>query len=224
MSGSRYLTQLVRRWGSRGPAQFYRMFQLHRTPFEVILQNMYNVLDELDGKFAYPTIASIARMRPELVKEIEQQGHEVASHGYNHVRYPTITARERENDLTLSLQVFQNIGVKIKGFRAPYDNYTDDMIALLDKRGLVWDGGYGYRPEYREDNAFFNVDVDGVPSQVTLIPLNVWSDDRMIDTLGMSPSQMSSKLKSEVEMESKRGGVIMFDLHPIRIGQKKFVR
>ncbi len=184
---------------------------------------MYNVLDEFNGKFTYPTIASVARMKPDLVKEIEQQGHEVASHGYNHVRYPTISAEAREQDLTLSLQIFKKIGVKITGFRAPYDNYTDDMIALLDKRGLIWDGGYGYRPEYREGNSFFNVDIDGVTSSVTLIPLSVWSDDRMIDTLGMTPGQVSSKLKKEVEIESKRGGVIMFDLHPIRIGQKSFV-
>jgi len=223
VSGSGYLTQLARRWGRRGPGQFYKMLKLHRTPFNQILENMYEILEEYEGKFTYPTIASIARTKPQLVREIEREGHEVASHGYNHVRYPTITYQERERDLSLSLQIFRKIGVKINGFRAPYDNYTDDMVGLLDKTSLIWDGGYGYRPEYRESNTFFTKEVEGVPSSITFIPLNQWSDDKMIDTMGMNPEQVSKRLRIEVEKESLRGGVIMFDLHPIRIGQKKFV-
>jgi peptidoglycan/xylan/chitin deacetylase (PgdA/CDA1 family) len=223
VSESRYLTQLINRWGRRGPSQFYKMLKLHRTPFEHILQNMFEVLEEFQGRFAFPTIASIARIKPELIKEIEREGHEVASHGYNHVRYPTITKAERKHDLALSLQIFRNIGIDIKGFRAPYDNYTDDMVELLHEMKIVWDGGFGFRQEYRDKNSFFTIDVDGVPSSTTFIPLNQWSDDKLIDSMGLNPSQVSKVLRSQVQKIAKLGGVIMFDLHPIRIGQEKYV-
>jgi peptidoglycan/xylan/chitin deacetylase (PgdA/CDA1 family) len=223
VSGTRYLTQLMNRWGKRGPSQFYKMFKLHRTSFEQILENMFEVLEEFQGKFAFPTIASIARTKPELIKEIEHEGHEVASHGFNHVRYPTISNSERKQDLKLSLQIFRNIGIDIKGFRAPYDNYTDDMVELLDEMKLVWDGGFGYRKEYRDRNSFFTIDVNGKPSSTTFIPLNELSDDRMIDSMGMSPSDVSKALMAQIEKRAKVGGVIMFDLHPIRIGQQKYV-
>ncbi|MGY5852944.1 MAG: polysaccharide deacetylase family protein [Candidatus Thorarchaeota archaeon] len=223
MSGVRYLSQLAKRWGRKGPAQFYKMFKLHRTPFSEILRNMFEVLDTHQGRFAFPTIASIARMKPELVLEIEREGHEVASHGFNHLRYPTLAANQREVDLALSLQTFRKIGIKIQGFRAPYDNYVDDMVYLFEKYRLVWDGGLGYRPEHREKTQFFKADIEGKESTVTYIPLNQWSDDRMIDTLGMGADQVTKVLKSEVERTSKTGGVVMFDLHPIRIGQPEFV-
>ena len=75
---------------------------------------MFEALEEVDGKFAFPTIAAIAKMRPELVREIVDQGHEVASHGFNHVRYPTLSSKGREEDFALSLQIFQKLGIKIE--------------------------------------------------------------------------------------------------------------
>ncbi|MGY5876757.1 MAG: polysaccharide deacetylase family protein [Candidatus Thorarchaeota archaeon] len=223
MSGVRYISQLAKRWGRRGPVQLYKMFKLHRTPFGEILNNMFEALDIHGGKFAFPTIASVARMKPDLVGLINKEGHEVASHGYNHLRYPSLSSAEREADLALSLQIFRKLGFKIRGFRAPYDNYVDDMVHLLEKYRLVWDGGLGYRPEHREKNHFFKADINGTESKVTYIPLNHWSDDRMIDTLGMSADLVTKVLKAEVEKTSRNGGIIMFDLHPIRIGQPKFV-
>ena len=223
MSRLGYVGQLSKRWGMRAPKQLYQMMRLHRTSFKTILHNMFEVLDEVDGKFAFPTIAAITRMRPELVQEIVKEGHEVASHGYNHIRYPTLSSKGREEDFALSLQVFRKLGIKIEGFRAPYDNYTPDMPAMLEKYNLVWDGGFGYQPEHRERTHFFQVDLDGTPSKLTFIPLNIWSDDLMIDRQGMGPEAVTKTLNGAVSDASTKGGVIMFDLHPIRMGQPEYV-
>ncbi|MHA1959310.1 MAG: polysaccharide deacetylase family protein [Candidatus Thorarchaeota archaeon] len=198
------------------------MFKRHRTPFETILANIFEALDSGDGQFAFPTVAAVAKMRPEFVKEIVKEGCEVASHGFNHVRYPTLTADERFEDLTRSITTFKQLGIQIDGFRAPYDNYTDDMPAMIEKQPLVWDGGFGYRSEHREKDYFFHVDLDGHSSKVTYIPLSVWSDDLMIDRMGMGPEALSGQLKLEVERTSQNGTMIMFDLHPIRIGQPEY--
>lgn len=200
-----------------------RMMRLHRTPFQVILRNMFEVLEEGDGHFAFPTIAAIARMKPELIREIVKEGHEVASHGYNHVRYPLLNPKQRERDFALSLQTYKKLGIDVKGFRAPYDNYTDDMPLMLEKYNMLWDGGFGYRAEHRERAYFFNVDFNGQPSKVTYIPLNIWSDDLMIDGHGMGPTKVTKTLNEAVAKASKTTGVIMFDLHPIRMGQTEYV-
>jgi peptidoglycan/xylan/chitin deacetylase (PgdA/CDA1 family) len=224
VSGSSYVAQLGKRWGFGAPRQLYRMLKLHKTSFSTILDNMFSVLEEFNGRFAFPTIAAVAKMKPDLVRSIEKEGHEVASHGYNHVRYTTISAQAREQDLLLSLQVYKRLGLKITGFRAPYDNYTDDMPELLEKTPLIWDGGFGYRPQHREKTHFFRAEIDGRKSRVTYIPLNSWSDDYMIDRMKMGPHAISKVLKREVSKTSNSGGVIMFDLHPIRMGQKRFVK
>ncbi|MGQ4912594.1 MAG: polysaccharide deacetylase family protein [Candidatus Thorarchaeota archaeon] len=222
MSGLKYVRQLQKRWGMRAPRQLYRMMRLHRTSFDTILRNMFEALDDVKGKFAFPTVAAVARMKPDLIRTILNEGHEVASHGYNHVRYPSLTAEGRERDLALSLQTYRKMGVKITGFRAPYDNYTDDMPQLIEKYGLVWDGGFGYRAEHREKTHLFKVQLASGESSTTFIPLNVMSDDLMIDGRGMNPAQVSRALKAEIEKVSQTEGVIMFDLHPIRMGQKRY--
>ncbi|TFF91632.1 DUF2334 domain-containing protein [Candidatus Thorarchaeota archaeon] len=199
------------------------MLKLHRTPFEELLRSIFDALDPFDASFAFPTVAAVASMRPDLVKWIVQEGHEVASHGYNHVRYPHLTPEEQECDLVRSLKTFRGMGISVRGFRAPYDNYTDDMPKLLEKYDIIWDGGFGYRPEHREKDHFFRVELDGRPSKVTYIPLSIWSDDRMIDTLGMKPPQVTRQLRHEISAAKKTGGVLMFDLHPIRIGQNDYV-
>lgn len=223
VSGSSYIAQLGKKYGLGAPRQLYRMLMLHRTSFHNILENIFATLDEVNGTFAFPTVAAVAKMKPDLVRSIEKEGHEVASHGFNHVRYPTISAKARERDLILSLQVFKKLGIKISGFRAPYDNYPDDMPSLIEKTGLIWDGGFGYRPQYREMTHFFHVDIENQKSQVTYIPLNRWSDDYMIDRKGMGPDAISRVLKREVSKVASKHGVIMFDLHPIRMGQSKYV-
>ncbi len=223
MSGLNYLGQLGRKWGRSAPRQLYRMLKLHRTSFNTILQNMFTVLEETSGRFTFPTIAAIAKMRPELVKEIVMEGHEVASHGFNHVRYTSLSKQARRHDLLSSLQVFKEIGIEITGFRAPYDNYTDDMPLLLEETDLIWDGGFGYRVEHRDKTHFFHESLNGQQSRVTYIPLNSWSDDVMIDRKGMGPDLVTKILKQEVTKAAPTGGLIMFDLHPIRMGQKKYV-
>ncbi len=221
--GMRYISQLSKRWGARAPRQFLRMYSLHRVPFGDILNNVFDALDDHHGHFCFPTVAAVAKMRPDLVRRIVAEGHEVASHGYNHLRYPTLTPSERKKDLMLSLQVYRKMGIEINGFRAPYDNYTDDMPELIESLDFIWDGGFGFRPQHREKDHFFNVKLDSKMSSTTYIPLNIWSDDKMIDGLGMGPEAVATQLKREIKNASTSEGVVMFDLHPIRIGQPRFV-
>ncbi len=222
MSGLRYISQLQRRWGTRAPRQMYRMWRLHRTSFDEILENVFAALEPSDAKFAFPTVASVARMKPELARSIEREGHEVASHGYNHVRYPMLSEAGRERDLALSLQTYRKLGIDISGFRAPYDRYTEDMPRIIDKNGLLWDGGFGYQEEHREKTHFFRVESESGSLDTTFIPLNILSDDLMIDGRGWGRKEVTAALKTQVKKTASSGGVVMFDLHPIRMGQKEY--
>jgi peptidoglycan/xylan/chitin deacetylase (PgdA/CDA1 family) len=218
-----YAQQLISRWGISLPRQFYRMLKLHTTPFSTVLRNMFDVLDRHDAKFAFPIVASVASTRPELLRDMLASGHEVASHGFNHIRYSGLSALERERDLAKSLKAFGRLSVAIKGFRAPYDNYTDDMPLMLNRHSLLWDGGFGYRPDNRSRTHFFRVRMNEEQSETIFIPLNVWSDDLMIDRLGMRPEQIVKQLRAEADRAAAHEGVLMFDLHPIRIGQRRYI-
>jgi len=218
-----YASQLYKRWGLGVFKKFFHMYNLHRTPLETLLINLLTVLDEHDGRFTFPTVASVAAMHQDEIRSIVREGHEIASHGYNHLRYPKISKRKREHDLASSLSTYKKMRVPITGFRAPYNSYTEDLPQLLDKYKLSWDGGYGRSPEYRERKHFFTILNGNKESRVLFIPLNFWTDDRMIDKMKMKKNSVTERLKTEITKRAETGGVIMFDLHPIRIGQPAFV-
>lgn len=88
-------------------------------------------------------LGSVAAKYPDLVKEIYQQGHEIASHSYNHRLVYKLTPEEFENDLKLSLEILQSITAeKIIGYRAPYWSINSDMewaMKILMDQGIVYD-------------------------------------------------------------------------------------
>jgi len=200
------------------------MYRLHAVPFSTLLQNIFNVMERHQAKFTFPTTAFVALKNAELAREILRSGHEVAVHGFNHVNYSYVTEQQQDDDMKNALEAYKKLDIPVCGFRAPYDVYTEASPRLLEKHGFLWDIGIGYKPKYREGNSLFRVQIGDRQSSFVCIPLNVLSDDNMIDLQGLSVPQMEKSLKHAIKGASEKGGVIMFDLHPIRIGQPNYVR
>ena len=199
------------------------MFRLHSVPFSTLLRNMFNVLELHQAKFTFPLIASVASKNAELTREILRCGHEVAVHGFKHVNYSYITERQQDDDIRKALDAYKALDIQVYGFRAPYNVYTEESPKLVEKHGFLWDIGIGYNPKYREGNSQFRVQIDDHESSFVCIPLSRLSDDFMIDIQGLSSHQIEKKLKHAIKGASEKGGIIMFDLHPIRMGQPKHI-
>ena len=210
--------------GEKVLSQAMYMFRLHSVPFSTLLRNMFNVMELHQAKFTFPITASVASKNAELTREILRCGHEVAVHGFNHVNYSYITEQQQDDDIRKALDAFKALGIQVYGFRAPYDVYTEETPKLIEKHGFLWDIGIGYNRKYREGNSPFRVQIDDRQSSFVCIPLNILSDDNMIDIQGLNIQQMEKKLKHAIKGACERGGVIMFDLHPIRIGHPKYIR
>ena len=221
LSWIKYLTKFR---GRKVLSQAIHMYKLHSVPFSTLLQNIFTVMERHQTKFTFPTTASVALKNAELTRTILRSGHEVAVHGFNHVNYSYVTEQQQDNDIKSALEAYKKLDIPVCGFRAPYDVYTEASPRLLEKHGLLWDIGIGYNPKYREGNSIFRVQVGDHQSSFVCIPLNVLSDDHMIDIQGLSVPQMEKSLKHAIKGASEKGGVIMFDLHPIRIGQPKYIR
>jgi peptidoglycan/xylan/chitin deacetylase (PgdA/CDA1 family) len=217
----KYLTDFR---GEKVFKQALRMFRLHAVPFSTLLENMFNVLEPYHAKFTFPVVASVAAEKPELIRGILGRGHEVAVHGFKHVNYSYITERQQDNDISYAVDTFMALNIPVFGFRAPYNVYTEDTPKLVEKHGFLWDVGIGYNRKYRTGNSLFRVQIDDHDSSFVCIPLNRWSDDYMIDIRRFSVDQMEETLKRVIKGAYEKGGVIMFDLHPIRIGQFKNVK
>ena len=199
------------------------MYRFHKTPFEQIIHNILSVVESQNASYTFPTVASTALQKPDLLRKIVDAKCEIAVHGYQHVKYPLISAEAQENDMGKALAVFRRMGIPVKGFRAPYNAYDSNTPSIVEKHRFLWDAGIGYANENRCKTDFFKLRQSGRDLDFFCIPLNDLSDDMMIDELQYSVNEMTKHLTKALDEAKKTKGVIMFDLHPIRIGQPQYV-
>lgn len=73
-----------------------------------------------DTKATFFTLGWIAERYPEMVRQIVQQGHELASHGYGHERASDQTEEAFFTDIHLAKIVLEDLaGTEVNGYRAP---------------------------------------------------------------------------------------------------------
>lgn len=78
------------------------------------------ILDEKDVKATFFTLGWIAERYPAVVRLIVDNGHELASHGYNHHRVSDQSPDEFLDDITRSKKLLEDLGGQaVIGYRAP---------------------------------------------------------------------------------------------------------
>ncbi len=97
--------------------------------------NTHRILDLFDENNTTATffvLGWVAERYPTLVRSIVERGHELASHGFSHVRVTMQTPDKFRNDITRTKQLLEDLaGVRVVGYRAPsYSIGTSNLWAL----------------------------------------------------------------------------------------------
>ena len=88
------------------------------------------------------TLGWIAERYPEMVKRIVAGGHELASHGYGHLRASDQDLAEFTNDITSSKKLLEDLGGQaVTGYRAPSFSIGTANLWALD---ALQAAGYRY--------------------------------------------------------------------------------
>ena len=97
----------------------------------------------------------VADRFPDLVKEVERQGHEIATHGYSHRLLTLMKPEEFRVDLQQSLEALARaISQDVHGFRAPSFSVTRATLwaaGILKEAGIRYDSSVfpvQFHPEY----------------------------------------------------------------------------
>ena len=78
------------------------------------------ILSRRQVKATFFTLGWIAERYPRLIRQIAEQGHEVASHGYGHERASDQTEAAFFADVQLAKVILEDLsGAEVKGYRAP---------------------------------------------------------------------------------------------------------
>jgi len=108
-------------------------------------RNMERILAlfaEADVKATFFTLGWIAERYPGVVRSIVRAGHELASHGYGHVRATEQNESEFREDVTRTKAMLEDLGgVAVNGYRATSYSIGRRNLWALDE---LQRAGYGY--------------------------------------------------------------------------------
>ena len=128
-------------------------------------KRVLDLLDKHKSKATFFVLGWIAERLPELIREIEEKGHEIAVHGYNHLLLTEITSDEFDEDLARALEAIARCKIKQvpMGFRAPsftiVEKTRDWALRTLEKYDFKYDSSVfpvGFHPDYGVANAPLN--------------------------------------------------------------------
>lgn len=87
---------------------------------ENCLEKLFTFSNESERKFTFFVTGVLAERAPDLIKQISLNGHEVASHGYRHVKAHCMTKEELRYELQKSIQILEDVtNQKCLGYRSP---------------------------------------------------------------------------------------------------------
>lgn len=109
------------------------------------LEKLLNLLEKYHQHATFFITGRFVKQYSEIVKYIVSQGHEIASHSYDHKLITSLFSRkEFSYDLQRSLEIIEDVtGCSVRGYRAPkWSVNTDNKIWVLNelvRRGILYD-------------------------------------------------------------------------------------
>jgi len=105
-------------------------------------KRLLDLFAQKEIKATFFILGWVAEAFPQLIKDIAEQGHEIASHGMNHRRAATQTREQLSDDIKKSIDVLEQAsGEKVLGYRAPSFSIGKEnewAFELLAELGLVY--------------------------------------------------------------------------------------
>lgn len=115
-----------------------------------------DVFDETGAKGTFFTLGWVAERFPALVRRIADAGHEVASHGYRHVRVDSQTAEAFGADVRKARAILEDAsGTAVRGYRAAtfsVGSTTPWAWSVLEEEGYAYSSSvYPVRRDFYGD-------------------------------------------------------------------------
>lgn len=137
-------------------------------------KNTNRILDlfnQNNAKATFFTLGWVAERYPGLIKRIVDEGHELASHGYEHIRVTEQTSSEFREDIAKTKKMLEDLsGQEVKGYRAASYSIVSKNLWALD---VLQEEGYKY------SSSIYPVkhDLYGIPDAPRFIYQPIENDD-----------------------------------------------
>lgn len=100
------------------------------------IPTILEIIKKENVKASFFMVGQWAEKFPDQVRLIANDGHDIANHGYAHLRMSTINKEKCKSEIELCNQKLEEIaGVKVKLFRPPYGDYNNTVIDTCNSLG-----------------------------------------------------------------------------------------
>jgi peptidoglycan/xylan/chitin deacetylase (PgdA/CDA1 family) len=158
-----------------------------------------------------------AELYPDLLREIDARGHEVAYHAWRHEQWDGMSAAGQAENLARGAAAFERIGLEISGLRPPGGRLGPGGTAVLRDAGLRYcspagagageDGGIALLPfQWRH-----------VDASCVLPPLASAREQMTGSPDLVEPASFVASLERSIEELASAGGYLAILLHPFML-------
>lgn len=159
----------------------------------------------------------------------------VAIHGKEHIDYRNAMTERIESDLHKAISDFESVGLKPRGFRAPYLRWNKELVRAVAGSGLkydsstsiFWDVGridLGSRAEVANVLDFYSSKYEeNTPSLprmeegIVRLPVSLPDDEILIERLAMAhPKDLFACWLEMLDKSYRRSELLVMQIHPER--------
>ena len=105
--------------------------QLHKTQFHI--DRILEFAEKHKMKFTFFMTAKNLEKNKTILNKILNKGHEVGSHGYNHVLLVSKSKKRILNEFKKADAMFRRFGITPKGFRPPFLSMNKSVIEIAKR-------------------------------------------------------------------------------------------
>lgn len=180
-----------------------------------------------------PTPGRVVQRYPQLLRQLQSMGAEIAVHSYDHVELAAYQPAEAKQQLLRAVEVFYQHGIEVHGFRCPYLSWTEELLAEVPKgvfgyssnAAIQWDvtpvagtstasGSEVLRRLYRPAPASDTVCVPWTRPNMVEIPVCVPDDLELHDSLQLTAEGIARAWIHVLHQTWQRGELFDLLFHP----------
>jgi peptidoglycan/xylan/chitin deacetylase (PgdA/CDA1 family) len=102
------------------------------------VKRMIKICKKHNISATFNTVGKLFDDHPDIIKKIIDDGHDIASHSYNHSTMNKLNIGEIEEDFQESKRVFKQHGLLLNGFRSPQSRWNFRQMNAMLKNDFSW--------------------------------------------------------------------------------------
>jgi peptidoglycan/xylan/chitin deacetylase (PgdA/CDA1 family) len=189
----------------------------HETALEV-LPRLLGQLEDRELAATFFVEGLNAEIYPDLLREIDVRGHEVAFHAWRHEQWAALSAVEQAANLERGLAAFRRLGLEIAGLRPPGGQLGAGGTSVLREAGLRYCSPAGAGAGLEDGVALLPFEWRHVDAVCVLPPLGSAREQISGSSDPIEPVHFLAWLEAEIDRLAQDGGYMAIVLHPFMFG------